>query len=355
MDIKEVAKVATVKDRLDPISYLPRLPPSWAMLPTDHKPHTRQPPIRTPPSIISLDITSSCPCGQGPRTMYDENKSLEEQDCIIYTLVEAQPSRIQVQRCGGCETEKSHHYIGPDGWALGVFNLDNTHLFSHDLLDEYTSAYTSSETPFVAWVTVLSRRYELYGSQVPFVGPDLFRSAWFAYVSTQSFENDFQCPTCGPVPKQVICDGITLAFQDKHLLPSMRPPTVTDNDSPIRASQYVGKQQVFSDATLRKRIKEVIKGAKLPTIADMDSWSVRPQNKGQATKSREAYERVLEIDDVCKQIDEVNSSIGSVFRHWFSFQAAARNQVAPDQYKAFFLQVKLSYIFTSICILKQAY
>lgn len=271
--------------------------------------------------------------------MYDEMKSLEEQDCIVYTLVDAQPSRIQLQRCTGCETEKSRHYIGPDGRESGIFNLDNTHLFSHDLLDEYTSAYTSSETPFVAWVTVLTRRYELYGSEVSFAGPDLFRSAWFAYVSTQAFANDFQCPTCGPVPKRVMCDGITSGFQDKHLLSSMRPPTVTSQDSPIRTSRYVGKQQIFPDHVLRKRIKDVIKGAKLPTTAEMDSWAIRPQNKDQAMKSRAAYERVLEIDDVCNQIDGVNPSIGSVFRRWFSFQAAARNQVAPDQYKVFFLQV----------------
>ncbi|KAF9455680.1 hypothetical protein BDZ94DRAFT_1286060 [Collybia nuda] len=179
---------------------------------------------------------SSCPCGHGPQTMYDKENPVEERNCTIYTLVEAHPASIQVQRCKGCETEKSCHYIGPDGCQLGLFNLDNTHLFSHDLLDEYTSAYTSSETPFVAWVTVMTQRYKLYDSGVPFVGPDLFRSAWFAYVSIQEFNSDFQCPTCGPVPTQVVCNGITLAFQDKHLLPSMRPPTTTDESSPIRDS-----------------------------------------------------------------------------------------------------------------------
>jgi hypothetical protein len=39
----------------------------------------------------------------------------------------------------------------------GVFNFNNRILFTHDLLDEYTSAYTSSETPFVGWVATVSR------------------------------------------------------------------------------------------------------------------------------------------------------------------------------------------------------
>jgi hypothetical protein len=63
------------------------------------------------------------------------------------------------------------------------------------------------------------------------MGEDLFRSIWFAYVLIQSFEKDMSCTLCGPHPKTVIWDGVTLAFDKKHITPTLRPPTTTSIDS----------------------------------------------------------------------------------------------------------------------------
>jgi hypothetical protein len=205
--------------------------------------------------------------------MYDKGRPFQEQECKLYSLLGAQTSHIQVQICQGCQTSTRHQSIGPDAQALGIFNFDNTHLFMHDLLDEYTSAYTSSETPFVAWATVMGQHYKLYDSGIPFVHPNIFHSVWFSYVLTQVFEGDFKCPICGPTPKVTIWDGIFLAFQKKHLLDSMRPPTLSDDDSCNWNNQYLGKQQAIQDAALHKSIKGVVKGEPLPTKAEMDAWA----------------------------------------------------------------------------------
>ncbi|EGO04522.1 hypothetical protein SERLA73DRAFT_148993 [Serpula lacrymans var. lacrymans S7.3] len=47
--------------------------------------------------------------------------------------------------------------------------------------DEYTCAYTLSETPFVAFVSTLSQRYQNHHSKVQFISEDAFRTVWFSY------------------------------------------------------------------------------------------------------------------------------------------------------------------------------
>ena len=80
----------------------------------------------------------------------------------------------------------------------------------HELLNEFTLAFVTSETPFTAFVALVSHRYSLTGDK--FMGEDLFRAVWFGYVSLQAFDDDMRCRRCGTCPDTVIWDGITLAF-----------------------------------------------------------------------------------------------------------------------------------------------
>ncbi|KAJ7225309.1 hypothetical protein GGX14DRAFT_348979, partial [Mycena pura] len=166
--------------------------------------------------------------------------------CTVYGLYRAWATSIELQACPNSRCR--HQLIGPDGREHGIFNYNNQKLFTHDLLDEYTAAYTSSETPFSAWVSVLSWRYELHSGAHSFVTAEVFRCVWFAYVKLQYLEGSMMCPRCGPSPENTIWDGVTLAFNRKHLLPTLEPPTTMQSESVKRTTtRYFPKQQLLVD------------------------------------------------------------------------------------------------------------
>ncbi|KAJ7363896.1 hypothetical protein DFH08DRAFT_682341, partial [Mycena albidolilacea] len=150
--------------------------------------------------------------------------------CTVYGLFWVWQCPIELQAClnRGITTG----ILGRMERDLGIFNYNNQKLFAHDLLDKYTLAYTSSETPFSAWVSVLNWRYELYSrqSEHPFVMIEIFRAVWFSFVRLQYLDSSMMCPQCGPSPEATIWDGATLAFNQKHLLPSLELLTVSQPD-----------------------------------------------------------------------------------------------------------------------------
>lgn len=242
------------------MSYLPISPPKWAKIPSDTELYPRPPLIRSllpPGHFFPLGPDSSCMCASG-RTMYNPTQSSTRRKAKLYTLTSLINVEIEVQNCPTCPS-KHRRYIGPDLRSSGVFNYNNSILVTHELLDEYTSAFTSSETPFIAWVRHISRRYD--DDNLVFMGPDLFRNVWFAYVSIQEFSNDMVCAVCGPTPDTVIWDGITAAFNKKHLKDSIRPPTTIHPSSITRGStRYRPKQQLLLDKAIRKAVREALSG-----------------------------------------------------------------------------------------------
>ena len=159
----------------------------------------------------SLDEGAHCICGCSQRM--DETTF---QDCVVYTLVTAQQTLLEVQLCQKCP-HILQCFIGPDGWHLGLCNLNNSVVFTHDLLDDYMANFTSSETPFLAWVSAMQKRYTRQGSLLPFTHEAVFHNAWFSYSSLQQLEGDMKCPKCGPAPKDVIWDSVLLSFHCRHL------------------------------------------------------------------------------------------------------------------------------------------
>lgn len=327
------------------VSYLPIHPPFWASLPNDPTfyPRTRVSDII--PSLIPLDVTSSCCCSD-VRTLYSPTATFEAFSCTIYTLTEAHESHIQLQRCPSC----LRRFIGPDARELHLFNFNNRILLTHELLDDYTSMYTSSETPFTAWVTVLSRRYQQRHSPRPFLSEDLFRTIWFAYVWLQHSESKDECPVCGPIPHDTIWDGITLAFSQKHLLPSLCPPTVSNEKSLRRENvRYQTVQQLITDSKLRKTVRKVIMGRSLILSGGNDSGDEELDRGGDISKKAadELLERVGLIPDVCNDLSNVNNALGRLFTTHFGISALSVGQTPPGVYQRFFIQVRLLVYFNS--------
>jgi len=136
---------------------------------------------------------------------------------------------------------------------------------THHLLDDYTSAFTSSETPFSSWVSVLSQRYKAVSpGGIPFLSKNIFCSAWFSYTRLIQFGDDMKCLHCGPTPKAVIFDGVSLAFNQKNITSSLAPPTVIHPESSIcDHTVRVKRLQIIPDAVTRKQIRKIVVGPPL--------------------------------------------------------------------------------------------
>ncbi|KAF7300912.1 hypothetical protein MKEN_01317700 [Mycena kentingensis (nom. inval.)] len=346
------------------VSYLSILPPAWAALPTNSVLYTRPPPLTSPPSPITLTDTSSCGCTL-PRTMFGRDEAVVWQRCTVYGLARSWETSIQLQRCPN--TRCYRRFVGPDCREVGIFNYNNEHLFAHDLLHDYTSAYTTSETPFSAWVLVLSRRYRLHGLEFP--SADIFRTVWFSYVALQKLEDDMSCPRCGTAPETTIWDGVTLAFNRKHLLPTLEPPTAVESLSSNRRSKYIASQQVLPDRKTRQLVKLVISGAPLTmelwrkTTEAVRTQGAMPDNdeaeedegddedEGDQTPGQTRAQRTAAklLTELTRRLDAIPSAVEAlaiaspglsrIFDIWFGEIAVARGEVAPDAYRRFFKQV----------------
>lgn len=278
-------------------------------------------------------------------------------------MTESYETQIELKPCGACPGGR-YRSAGPDARNLGIFNYNNRILFTHDLLDDYTLAFTSSETPFAAWVGVVHRRYARFLPGRAFVKPEVFRAAWFAYAALQSLEADLQCPDCGPYPEDTIWDGVTLAFHQKHLLPSLQPPTLIHEKSIIRNSRYLQDQPLLVNKNLRKLLQKVVAGRSLiltngfAVNENADVWINEDEDNdneeddinitaSQAARAEKAKSKV--ISDVCERIEaipgltsqlsSVNTCLGQLFLEHFGLQVITAGVAPPQVYLKLFKQV----------------
>lgn len=326
------------------VSYLPIMPPVWAMLSEDEIIYKRSK-APTPPSLFRLGQDARCSCGasrnDAPPTVMD---------CTIYTLTKAFAGSVEVQICHACSTGR-RRYVGPDCRELGFFNYNNRALFEHALFDDYTAAFTSSETPFAAWASVMARRYETMESR-PFVSTNLFRTVWFLFVDLQVLTRDMTCPECGTYPEDTIWDGVTLAFSRRQLLSSLCPPTTVLKEAPDHHSQYIYKQALIIEADLRRTLRGVVSGPSLlaelakapqvsaPTVEGIDEEEEEAQAQASTRKaSEDALRRLTNIPAVYSRLNEVNRHLGSLFKTHFGVEALQAKVQIPRAYSELFQQV----------------
>ncbi|TFK57946.1 hypothetical protein BDN72DRAFT_752988, partial [Pluteus cervinus] len=199
------------------VSHLPIQHPFWSRLPSEETLYPSPPLLArdTIPLLVPLDETALCRCDGVDHPFVPTMPTITRQGTLL-GMSQTYSLEIELQVCPSSSSKKAH-YIGPDPRNTGIFNYNNSVLFTHELLEDYTSQYTASETPFASWVLVTSRRYISNSSPNPFIGVETFRLAWFAYVNLQIVNGDMTCPICGPNPRDTIWDGVTLAFSRKHL------------------------------------------------------------------------------------------------------------------------------------------
>ncbi|KAF8881979.1 hypothetical protein BD779DRAFT_1397130, partial [Infundibulicybe gibba] len=324
------------------VSYLTIPPPRWVSLEGDPDFGPPRTPLHEPPALIRLTETSTCCCSI-PRCYYASSAPIRQRPCIIYGMTRSLSSSVEIQACQLCK----HRFIGPDcGQELGIFNFNNRIMFTHDVLDDYTNNYTTSETPFSAWVSTTTRRYTIYESGRPFVSEKIFRSVWFAYVKLQYFGKDMICPTCGPCPDTTIWDGVTLAFHRKHLLPTLEPPTTLHEQAISRdKTNYVGGQQLLPDSKLRKIVRSIIIGKGLALSAEESAGEENAEGdeEGGGEIAEKAKQEMLRraglIPGACEKLMEVNEGLGSIFMKHFGIGSLLDGVIPSSVYRRLLLQI----------------
>lgn len=327
---------------LQPVSYLSIAVPAWAAIDTDIELYTLSSPITTGPELIPLRPSSKCVCG----VKFDPAQPTLTKQCLLYSLTQPYICQIELQRCSSC-TAIGHRYIGPDCRELGIFNYNNRLLFAHDLLDEYTMAYTSSETPFAAWVYVISRRYSSYNRGVAFVDEGTFQKVWFGYAALLHFENDMTCPKCGPSPADVIWDGITLGFNQKHLLPTLYPPTTLHPNSIERQCSYPKNQTLIFNKDCRKLLYNLATGASL--IYDISTAKTLNGEESDGSDDEESLQSAKNLKDILHRIQKIpeleqllkaeNTSLACLFTKYSGAAVILAKMECPRPYRKFFQQV----------------
>jgi hypothetical protein len=147
---------------------------------------------------------------------------------VVYTPTTALTYSVETVYCHACTN--THGRIGPDLGRYGIFNWNNKMGFSHLLLNSFTSAITHGETPFNAFYLHIKDQYLDTQSPVEFCDGEIFEYAWFAFIHLQEIQSSMVCSRCGPNPKVVIADGISVSFPSHHRTEGLRPPTVPDKD-----------------------------------------------------------------------------------------------------------------------------
>jgi len=205
------------------VSHLPIPPPMWAQLPTDI---TVSGKISSQhlPKVFPFDSTARCSCGNSNYNV--EAHTMTPSRYIVYTSTTAIQLAVETVYCPACSN--THGRIGPDLSNYGILNWNNKVGFTHQLLNQYTSHLTHSETPFNAYYRTIQDEYLNNQSPIVFCDDETFEYAWFAFIRLQKIESDMRCSQCGDHPKVVIADGISVSFPGHHRTETLRPPTVHD-------------------------------------------------------------------------------------------------------------------------------
>jgi hypothetical protein len=258
------------------VSHLPIPPPAWCRLPTDT---ATKKPSQSFPDAFMLDGSSRCSCGNSD---YEATKPTTAGRFVLYTSTTALQLLVETVYCFECSN--THGMIGPDLSNYGVLNWNNKVGFSHQLLNQYTSHLTHSETPFNAFYRTIQDEYLSNESPVTFCDDNIFEYAWFAFIRLQEIQSTMQCSLCGPHPKVVIADGISVSFPSHHRTVGLRPPTVSDKNhawirlrkSATRSTSFIGPKQnrskIYEALNTQDRTKRLEK--LVPEIENLEIISV---------------------------------------------------------------------------------
>jgi hypothetical protein len=140
---------------------------------------------------------------------------------------------------------------------------------------------------------------------------------------------------------------VTLAFSQKHLLPSLRPPTSFHDQAPQRDEiRYRSGQQFIPDAKLRRNIRKVMQGRSLILQSDdeVDESHEEGENETQTSRTNKVGKDLLNqielIPDVAAGLGRVDGSLVNVFNANFGVHVLLAGREPPAVYRRLFVQVR---------------
>jgi hypothetical protein len=239
-----------------PVSFLPIPPPRWCRLPSDSLDYPSPPCYDSLPAYFPLDFLSRCSCGllKPPGITTGVWRQY-----TIFGLRSAVRSTIEVADCLSCS--HSRRQFGPDCGTVGVFNWNNTFGFTHEVLNEYTSLFTCTQTPFSSFVTSRHRAYIESSSPVTFCSTETFTRVWFAFTRLQALESQKECPICGKHPELVIADGVSIGYSSSKFAVGLLPPSAVTENSPTNfsvTSSSADSRKAIRDRKARKEIQALV-------------------------------------------------------------------------------------------------
>jgi len=146
------------------------------------------------------------------------------------------------------------------------------------------------------------------------------------------------------MPQDTIWDGVTLAFSQKHLLPSLRPPTILHENSLHHDEvRYYSHMQWIPDQKLRKAIQKVIRGRSLILqLDDEDDEANGNQSRSNMTEKnqQDLLDRIKAIPGVQDDLGKLDQSLKDVFTAYFGIQALGAGIEPPPVYRRLLVQVR---------------
>ncbi|GAA5881634.1 hypothetical protein JCM3774_005703 [Rhodotorula dairenensis] len=240
LDTADAAEGATRRtQRAEAISHAIRGPPVFCRLEDDERDRanpTISSDLRHLPSVLRLSASSRCRCGRtwGDATP-EEKEGVDERTAFVFGETEAVNAVIETAACSTCRS--GHCRFGPDLVDVGLFNWNNSILFTREVFDSFLIEGHLSEKTFRAYVVGINFKYQQYRVLQQFPKRDCFASAFFAYSKLLQLSTAPHCPECGDQPDIVICDGSGISFPSKYLRGRLRGP-------PFPTSSSVRKEAV---------------------------------------------------------------------------------------------------------------
>ncbi|KAK7043581.1 hypothetical protein VNI00_008192 [Paramarasmius palmivorus] len=215
------------------VSHIMVLPPRWCASPHEMAYFVPKVDPMQMSTFPINPISARCSCGlslvDAQNLHHMDLLPATFQPAILFHTAFSSEVVVEVVPCPRCRHARRH--IGPDLSEFGIFNWNNTMLFTHDLLNEYTSTYTASETPFSAFCLTRRRAYEEQSASMKFCSNETFVRVWFSFVKLQALDSGMACSTCGDQPDIVIADGISLGTHVSKVTSHVKPPTFLDTQS----------------------------------------------------------------------------------------------------------------------------
>ena len=329
------------------VSHLAAPPPRWCSLP--HEDAFMSPRLtHGQRKDFPYDSTARCVCGYSESASSNAEAAHKRAPPIsrvatLYGLTESTSVTIGLRSCPNCK--HARRLMGPDLGSYGLFNWNNHILFTHELLNAYTNAYTASETPFSAFCLTIRRSYMDHDITMKFCSDETFVRVWFAFAKIQQLDSEMKCPVCGPYPQVVIADGISLSTHTSKLVSTIRPPTFTDTSSErIESVSSYGARRLpaIPEAHLRATSLRLI-----AHIADCNILDIRLSSDANLPQLIHAYPIYSSFLQMLAMAQVQRSVHLGVYRK-LAMQVAAPDiilQLVPYEAIAILMQISLSLTF----------